>query len=76
MARCDRKKSSFCCIATSLACISERAWSRELSLLFSMEGNGSFARDEVSKMSEESRAGKYTKGVESVLGIQNMAMVD
>ena len=42
-----------------------------------MKGNGSFAGDEVSKMSEkESGAGKYTEGVESVLGLRNMLMVD
>ena len=70
LARCDKMESSFCCIVTSLACILERACSREVILSFSMEGIGSFAGDEVSKMSEEeSGAGKYTECVESVLGL-------
>ena len=70
LARCDRRESSFCCVITSLACILERACSKEVILLFSMEGNGSFSKDEVSKMSEEeSGARKYTEGVKSVLGL-------
>ena len=74
---CDRRESSLCCIATSLACILKRACSRKLILSFSMEGNGSFAGDGVSKMSEEEfGAGKYMESVKSVLGLWNMPIVD
>ena len=69
--------SDFCWVLTSQACNSERPCLRDAIWLFSMASKGMVLGNCFPKMSkEESSARKYMECEESVLGAQNITMVN